>query len=125
MHNNVPERMEYKLSDFQTDKDGTITLKAANINIYEGTIREHLSTDNIALSPLGIGSYWASQDGEKGAENYIAAVAGHEAEHGTSQANLKLIKTARENSTKENIYAREFVPDIIKTNILWESYMKK
>lgn len=54
----------------------------------------------------------------------MAAVAGHEAEHGTSQANLQLIKNAKENPNSSNIYARERVPNIIKSNILWETYIK-
>ena len=107
------------------DYDGTTELKSATINIYEQSIKEILASGEFGSDPcLELASYWASQDGDTGLDNYIGAVAGHEIEHIVSQANRVLCYNYRQNKTAQNKSAKELVPNIIKVRILWEMYVK-
>ncbi len=105
--------------------DGIKEPKSATIYIYEQSIKDYLSSGMFGKdAALNIGTFWASQDKETGLDNYMGAVAGHEIEHVVSQENRILTAAYKKNQTFSNYEARELMPNIIKTKILWETYLK-
>ena len=105
--------------------DGIKEPKSATIYIYEQSIKDYLSSGMFGKdAALNIGTFWASQDKETGLDNYMGAVAGHEIEHVVSQENRILTAVYKKNQTFSNYEARELMPNIIKTKILWETYLK-
>ena len=127
---NIKDKYENKdvmgVAAYETpdDYDGSTPLTSATINIFEGNIKDYLESGDFDASNLGIGTYWASTDKKNGVNNYIAAVVGHEAEHILSPENRKQYIEYKKNKSLDNLIATERVPNIIKTKILWESYIK-
>ena len=105
--------------------DGIKEPKSATIYIYEQSINDYLSSGLFGEdAALNIGTFWASQDKETGLDNYMGAVAGHEIEHIVSQVNRILTAAHKKNQTYSSYEARELMPNIIKTKILWEMYLR-
>ena len=98
------------------NSDGSVNFQEATITVFEGSIEGYLngttennvfndySSDGVAAKKLSV-------------NDYIGAVAGHEAAH-TSQENMML-------NHQKYYEAAELEPRRIKSNILWESWAKK
>lgn len=109
----------YNSSDVSKDKEGNYHIKAGVITIYEGSISSYLN--GTGDNNINNDKSWDRASQVVGAMNatvneYIAAVAGHEAEHATSQENINLHVTGKN---------AELVPNMIKTDILWDNMFNK
>ena len=116
----------YKNSDILENSTGDYHLKEATMIIYEKSISSYLdcSGDVTATSMADNVGYGDSErftqaifSGGVSLEDYIGAVAGHEAEHITSTSNILLQINKRGKEA-------EVIPMLIETRILLESNFK-
>ena len=105
-------------------ENGNVVLEKATITIFEGSINAYYNCDNTKsvcndYSAFGSIAYTATID------QMIAATAGHETEHGTSQENLLMNYNNKiQNRSNRSDQSIEYKPTEIQTQILFEYKLK-